>query len=119
MPDWLQGSADISSTVIDLFKWNKAVMEDRLLSRPMREAMFSDAARVDVWTYYGMGWFVRHKEGRDEYYHSGSVPGYTAINHIDATSGGDWVSVSILTNSDGVEGLDQLAIDLAASMRTR
>ncbi|MEQ1671794.1 MAG: serine hydrolase domain-containing protein, partial [Hyphomicrobium sp.] len=118
MPDWLQGSADICSTVRDLFMWNKAVMEDRLLSRSMRDAMFSDAARVDVWTYYGMGWFVRHKDGRDEYSHSGSVPGYTALNLIEVHASGGWTSVSILTNSDGVEGLDELASEIAAFTRT-
>ncbi len=115
MPDWLQGSADVVSTVVDLFKWNAALMGGRLLSPAMQEAMFSDAARVDVWTYYGFGWFIKHIDDRDIYFHSGAVPGYTAFNMIERQHNGEWVSVSILANNEGVEGLDDLA-DRIASM---
>jgi hypothetical protein len=61
-----------------------------------------------------MGWFIAHKDGVDYVTHSGSVPGYTAYSLIartshTGTSQEDWASVTILTNSDGVEGLDELA----------
>lgn len=112
-PDWLKGSGDVASSVVDLFKWDKALIEGHALSPKMRDLMFSDAARVDVWTYYGAGWFVTHKDGIDRYFHSGTVSGYTSFNLIVRPSPAHWVSVSLLSNSDGVEGLDELAQTLA------
>lgn len=113
-PDWLKGSADVVSTVIDLQRWNKALMEHRVLSPTMRHEMFADAARVGPVQWYGMGWFISHPEGRDEYLHTGTVPGYTAVNLIVQTKDRlHWCSVSIMTNIDGVDALDELATDLA------
>jgi CubicO group peptidase (beta-lactamase class C family) len=112
-PDWLNGSGDMASNVLDLFAWNTALMSGRILGPEARAAMFADGGRVDPMTYYGMGWFIEHGDGADTYSHSGSVPGYTAYNAIvvqrDTSS---WMSVTLLTNSDGIEGLEQLAGDL-------
>lgn len=111
--DWLKGSADVLSTVLDLQAWNKALYQEQVLPRSMLDEMFSEAARVDVWTWYGMGWFVREKDGIIYYTHSGSLPGFTSFNMIAQKKGSsDWVSVTALTNSYGVEGLDVLADDL-------
>lgn len=76
---WLQGSADMVSSAEDLFAWHSALMEERVLPRSQMDVMFADVARVDVWTYYGMGWFMTHRNGRDTYFHSGTVPGYTGF----------------------------------------
>jgi CubicO group peptidase (beta-lactamase class C family) len=113
-PDWLQGSADVASSVIDLFKWDKALMEGKALTNHGRDLMLSDSARVEVWTYYGMGWFITHKDGIDRYFHSGTVSGYTSFNLIVRPVPDHWVSVSLLTNSDGVEGIDEFANSLAS-----
>jgi hypothetical protein len=49
----------MASTVRDIFRWNKALLEQRVLSAAAStRAMFSDAACVDPLTYYGIGWFV-------------------------------------------------------------
>lgn len=112
--DWLKGSADVASTVVDVFAWNKALMEGRVLGREMRDTMFSDAARVGPYEWYGMGWFVEHRPGFDRYYHSGQIPGFTAYNLIKKYPGRQsWVSVTVLASSDGVADLDQLAETLA------
>jgi len=108
-PDWLKGCGDVASTVVDIYKWDKALMDGQALSLKMRDIMLADAARVDVWTYYGAGWFITHKDGIDRYFHSGTVSGYTSFNLIVRNSAKDWISVSLLTNSDGVEDLDTLA----------
>lgn len=118
-PDWLKGSGDVASTVIDIFKWNKALMEGTALSAPMRDVMLSDSGRVDPWTYYGAGWFVTHKDGVDRYFHSGTVSGYTSFNLIVHPQDGHWVSVSLLANSDGIQDIDVLADHLAALVRAR
>jgi D-alanyl-D-alanine carboxypeptidase len=116
-PHWLDGCGDMASSAIDIFAWNKALMEGRVLSASSRAAMFSDAARVDPLTYYGMGWFVGHDGSADSYHHSGSVPGFTSYNAIvRRRDGGRWISVTLLTNSDGVEGLEQLADDILSGI---
>ena len=108
-PHWLDGCADMVSNADDMFAWNTALMDGGVLGSASRAAMFSDAARVDPITYYGMGWYIAHENGSDTFHHSGSVPGYTSFNAIKQAHDGSWASVTLLTNSDGVEGLDQLA----------
>jgi len=117
-PDWLKGSADVASNVVDMFAWNRALMEGRVLNGASRALMFSDAARVTPQDYYGMGWFIRHEDKRDVFSHSGLVPGFTSYNTIvrpEARAdqpGADWVSVTLLVNCDEIDGLDRLAEDL-------
>ena len=103
----------MASNAIDLFAWNKALMDARDRRRQSTAPMFSDAARVDPLTYYGMGWFIGHDDGWDSFHHSGSVPGYTSYNAIlrDRRSGA-WMSVTLLTNSDGVTELERLADEI-------
>jgi D-alanyl-D-alanine carboxypeptidase len=117
-PHWLDGCGDMASNAVDLFAWNRALMEHGLLGAASLKAMFADAARVDPLTYYGMGWFVRHEDDWDSYQHSGSVPGFTAYNAIlRRHDSGAWISVTLLTNSDGVEGLESLADDIFSVVR--
>lgn len=117
--DWLKGSGDATSTVHDIFAWNVALMSDQILSRAMREEMFREAGRVTPTIYYGMGWFIDEADGWKRYYHSGSVPGFTAYNCIvQRQLGGRWISITLLTNSDGVEGLEELATDLTYLVAT-
>lgn len=111
--DWLKGSGDAASTVVDLFAWNVALMRAHAANEAWAVAMLAEQARVDVWTYYGMGWFITHKNGADQFFHTGSVPGYTSLNMIVVDGDKSWTSVSILTNSDGVAGLEDLGDELA------
>ncbi|MBA2125323.1 hypothetical protein DLM45_03675 [Hyphomicrobium methylovorum] len=113
-PDWLKGSADVASSVMDLFRWNTALMTDEVLTPTMRDLMLSDQARVDVWTYYGMGWFITHKGGMDRYFHTGTVSGFTSFNLIVKGTSKSWISVSLLANCDGLEGISDLGEKLAA-----
>lgn len=117
--DWLKGSGDATSTVHDIFAWNVALMSDQILSRDMREEMFREAGRVTPTLYYGMGWFIDEADGWKRMFHSGSVPGFTAFNCIvQRKLGGRWISITLLTNSDGVEGLEELAADLTYLVST-
>ena len=116
-PDWLKGSGDVASTVIDIFKWNSELMAGTALSAGMRAVMFSDSGRVDAWTYYGAGWFVSHKDEVDRYFHSGTVSGYTSFNLIVQPKNHDWVSVVLLADSDGVQDIDVLAEHIAQLVR--
>lgn len=112
-PDWLKGSADVASSASDLFAWNSALMSGRVIPVEAWRLMVSDGARVTPSIYYGMGWFVEHRPAHDVYFHSGLVPGFTSHNIIAAAkTGPSWTSVTLLLNTDGVEGLEQLAEEL-------
>jgi hypothetical protein len=94
----------MASNVLDLFQWNKELMGAGMVGAESRAAMFSDAARVDPVMYYGMGWGTTAP---------GSVPSYTSYNAILRNRhSGEWLSVTLLTNSDGVDDLDRLADEL-------
>ncbi len=110
---WLKGSADLVSTVTDLLTWNATLMEGDTFSKTAREQLFSETARVDVETWYGMGWFRREKDRKTFFSHSGSVPGYTAFSLIARDERGSWSSSVVLANGDNVEGIAEFATDLA------
>jgi len=117
--DWLKGSGDIVSTAPDLLKWDAALMQGKILSPGMMEEMFKEGGRIAPTTSYGMGWVIAEESGWAIYSHTGSVAGYTSCNAIARRVGGsEWISVTLLTNSDGVEGLDILADDLLRLVRT-
>ncbi|NLW11459.1 MAG: beta-lactamase family protein [Clostridiaceae bacterium] len=68
-----KGSGDINSSVIDMLKWNRALMGQKLLNSEMLELMF------DTEDYYGCGW-VQLQD--DNYYHTGSSLGYESVNAL-------------------------------------
>ena len=107
-PEWLKGCGDVASSVVDLFKWDKSLIEGGVLSPEMRDLMFSDEASVDAHTFYGMGWYVAHTGGGDRYFHRGTVSGYTSFSLIVRPTPAHWLSVSLLSSGDGLDGLDGL-----------
>ena len=118
LSDWLKGSADMVSSAADLFSWNRAIMENRVVSSASRNLMFSNAARVTISKYYGMGWFVEHNAGWDWLSHTGYVPGFTASNAIISNPrDGTWISVSLLTNADDVRGLEDLSAEIVRTAK--
>jgi D-alanyl-D-alanine carboxypeptidase len=112
-PDWLKGSSDMVSSALDIFTWHKALMNAGIIPTGVRDQMFSDTARVAPLIYYGMGWFCEHKDDRDIYSHSGAVPGYTSYNAIIQLKNGNWISITLLSNCDQLDGLDDLADNMA------
>jgi D-alanyl-D-alanine carboxypeptidase len=112
-PDWLKGSGDMVSSAADLFAWHKALMNGQIVPPEVRDQMFSDSSRVTPFVYYGMGWFCEHKDDEDIYSHSGAVPGYTSYNTIIRLKSGKWISITLLSNTDQLDGLDDLAGGIA------
>lgn len=108
--DWLRGSGDMVSTARELWHWNAALLAGRAIGEASLNEMFSETARVTPTLYYGMGWYVSQNGGCMLYSHSGSVPGYTAMNAICRNmQRGNYVSVTLLTNADGIEDLDEVS----------
>ena len=113
-PDWFKGSGDIVSSVRDIFAWDRALMEGDILSKRARKAMFTPWARITPSLAYGMGFYVERAPGMTIYSHSGTVPGYTAFNAIIVEDDDpSWISVTVLTNCDGITDLQRMADSLA------
>ena len=114
-PSWLKGSADMTSSAADLFAWNTAFMDGRVLPPEFSALMITGAGRVSPEIYYGMGWFVEYRRDHEVFSHAGMVPGYTSINMIAAETGGDrgWTAVTLLLNTDvAPDELQHLAREL-------
>jgi CubicO group peptidase (beta-lactamase class C family) len=99
-----KGNGSLYSTVGDLYKWDRAVYTDKILSPSSREKMFPDYGG------FGYGWFVRKQNGRPAVIINGRSPGFTSSlqRFVD-----DDVCIVLLANT--YSGLTQaLADDLAA-----
>ncbi|MDE0146979.1 MAG: serine hydrolase [Rhodospirillaceae bacterium] len=118
-PTMFLGSADATSTVVDLIKFDRELMRGRLFSAEAKQAMFSRHIRAgekDLW--HGAGWYVRGAGARQAYFTLGRLPGFSSINKIyRSTAAGTDRYVVILTNADGITGLEGLADRLLAAAR--
>ncbi len=121
-PNMLFGSADATSTAMDLQAWSNAVMRTKLFDPKSRSLLFGQyIALPGMIAPYGAGFYVRKGGAWNEYFTIGEIPGFTAINKILHRPGKDtWgkasgqdIYVAILTNADKVKGLDRLATQIA------
>ncbi len=99
------GSSGVYSTVGDMLRWDKALTDDRLISRASRDAMFT-AGKGD----YGYAWFIGQRHGRPIQFHSGSDNGFSTniLRFPD-----DRLTVVVLSNSDRANA-GRVSSDLAA-----
>ncbi|MCY4191312.1 MAG: serine hydrolase [Rhodospirillaceae bacterium] len=117
-PTMFFGSADATSTAIDLVKFDRQLMRGQLFSAAARAAMFGKHIRVDRGLWYGAGWFIRDRGGREEYFSIGDLLGFTSINKIYRNTEADSDHyVVVLTNADKIRGLEVLADRLLAAMK--
>ena len=72
----IDGAGSIYSTVDDLYKLERALYTESLLSNQMKEQMLKQHVPED----YSYGWFVRERGGIwDVYWHRGGLPGFTSF----------------------------------------
>ena len=118
-PTMFFGSADATSTAIDLIRFDRQLMRGQLFSKEAKQAMFGRHIRTGrPGLRYGAGWYVRGGGNRQAYFTAGRIPGFSSINKIyrEPAAGTDHYVV-ILTNADGVTGLEGLADRLLAAAR--
>jgi CubicO group peptidase (beta-lactamase class C family) len=97
--DAITGDGTVNSCILDLVLWEKALRENRLVSKSTIDKAFTKAKlnsgeQVD----YGYGWEIQSDDKFERIaYHSGNWPGYTAytIHFIDKEK-----SIAILSNSE-------------------
>lgn len=92
------------STVRDLYLWNEALANGRLLSADSRRQMFTiypEAAGYGA--HYGYGVVISEKFGQPLYYHGGGIKGFaTAIQRYPQSN----VCVVVLSNEEEIKSWD-------------
>ena len=78
--DTPHAAGGLYTTVEDLFLWDKALYTDQLVSMDTLDAIFTPY-EFDSWYggYYGYGWNIGERHGREEFCHGGGVNGFTAF----------------------------------------
>ena len=79
--DRSQGAGALYSTLEDLFKWNEAVFNNKVLSRENLNVAFkpvqsNDGSPGKYGLYYGYGWFIDKFNGFKRIHHGGAIDGY-------------------------------------------
>jgi hypothetical protein len=79
-------------TVEDLYRWDQALYDDRVLPRALRQAMFTASQGG-----YGYGWWITEKHGQPLITHGGAMDGFRSDmqRYPDRR-----VTVIMLTNDD-------------------
>lgn len=89
------GAGSQYSTVLDLYRWDRALRGDALLGPAMRKAMFAEGLGG-----YGLGWEVAHEHGRLVTEHNGDINGFGAFI---ARYPDDDAVIVILANLEGTK----------------
>lgn len=72
-------AGEIYSTVEDLYRWNKALNEGKLINKQSLDQMFTPYL-----SDYGYGWYIDKLNDKDKIvFHGGSIPGYTSFIERD------------------------------------
>jgi D-alanyl-D-alanine carboxypeptidase len=109
-PKVLTASGGVLSSVMDLARLDRALNNYRLLTREQTRMMWTPVELNNGLTYpYGFGWFVNQFRGHRMVYHSGGMPGFTAMfaKYLD-----DNLTVIVLTNLYNAKA-DQIARGIA------
>ncbi|MEN8447550.1 MAG: serine hydrolase domain-containing protein, partial [Cyanobacteria bacterium J06555_13] len=106
----LQGAGSITSTVLDVARWEIAMQKGQLLDLAAQSEMQQPVVMNSGRTFhYGLGWFLSQVNGHPVVSHGGNIWGYsTSISRFPD----DRLTVIVLTNKDDEEG-DKLAVKIA------
>jgi CubicO group peptidase (beta-lactamase class C family) len=78
---WAGGAGALYSTVDDLFKWNEAIFNGKLLKPESLQAAFTpvvlNSGQSPVEGKYGYGWFIGNYRGQETVGHGGGLHGFS------------------------------------------
>ena len=105
------GAGGIVSTVEDLYKWNRVLLENKLVKKSTLEKAFQRYKLTDgKETDYGYGWFFLNIQGQPTVEHGGGIDGFlTSSIYIPSHD----VFVAVFSNSTG-QSPELIAAKLAA-----
>lgn len=97
-------AGSLYSTVLDMYKWDRALYTDKILSAKSREAAFTQQKQN-----YGYGWMIGRQHGHKIVEHGGGISGFaTSIRRAVEE---DAVAI-VLTNTDRGGNPGKIATDL-------
>lgn len=102
---WMTGAGSIYSTASDLAKWIYALEKNLLISSKSKDLLFDKQTHVSGKMYYGYGWMIDERDGKEFVWHDGTYEGYASYLGWFPKNGLHIVIVTNHTNS--LEELDQ------------
>ena len=111
---WAGGAGALYSTVGDLYKWNEAIFNGKVLGAASLQAAFTPVTLNDgkvSQPKYGYGWMINEFRGWKELQHGGGLPGFiTSLARFPEQN----ITVTVLTNAAPPDQLNpqQAAHDL-------
>ncbi len=92
---------DLMSTVEDLYQWNNALLDYKLVKKETLEKAFSPyKLENETETNYGYGWFVNEVNGSKCIHHEGQVNGFISLEQYFPKEN---VFVAVMTNMQSGE----------------
>lgn len=111
-PAWYFADAQMAMPVADLLTWDISIMNQTVLKPSSYATMQTEVKLKDgTGSHYGLGIFVREKDGRRELSHSGEVGGFVSQNIVYPEQK---IAVAVLTNQDASAAAGQAAQAVAA-----
>ena len=76
---WPTGAGALYSTLGDLYRWDRALYRDDVLSAPSRQAFFTPWMDTGQGADYGYGWDIGRTAGRPSIAHGGGIFGFASF----------------------------------------
>lgn len=104
------GAGGLVSTVLDMYKWDRALYRGDVLGHASREAYFAPTVVTDEGAGYAYGWLAKEISGRNYIMHTGGINGFSAavIRYTD-----EELYVVVLSNVESRD-VEAVAAGLAA-----
>ena len=97
-------AGSLYSTVLDLYKWDRALYTSKVLSQKSIEAAFTENK-----DRYGYGWFIEQQHGHKVVGHGGGINGFSTV--IRRALEEDTVAI-VLSNSDSSNAVGKMGHEL-------
>jgi CubicO group peptidase (beta-lactamase class C family) len=104
---WMFAAGELALTAHDLALWDESLLSHALLSSESYKNMFTEVKlKNGNGSAYGLGVFVRTRNGHRSIEHSGEVSGFESDNEVLIDDG---TAVAVLTNQDAVAAASTIA----------
>jgi CubicO group peptidase (beta-lactamase class C family) len=106
------GAGGLVSTVLDMYKWDRALYADTVLSAEARKAFFTPSVSIEPGQSYAYGWFILETPEHTLAEHSGGVNGFNTFVIRDPVEERYVLALSNVEDSDAqsvAQGLAAIA----------
>ena len=104
---WMFAAGELAMTARDLALWDESLIAQSILKPESYKEMFTEVKlKNGDATHYGLGVFVRNRDGHRSIEHSGEVSGFVSDNEVLIDDG---AAVAVLTNQDAVGAAGSIA----------